>query len=172
MKNLLVVVDMQNDFIDQALGTPEAVLTVPNVNRLISDPYYDAVIATMDTHQENYLETFEGRNLPVIHCVRGSEGWQINPEVKKALDERNAVILEKPTFGSEKLAEILRQEKPETVTFCGLCTDICVISNALIARAALPETDIIVFKNACAGVSPEKHQSALDVMASCQIEIR
>ena len=172
MKNLLVVVDMQNDFIDQALGTPEAVKTVPEVIKLISDPYYDAVIATMDTHQENYLETFEGINLPVKHCIRGSKGWKINKEVGQALESRNARIIEKPTFGSLELAEILKTEKPETVTFCGLCTDICVLSNALLARAVLYETPVIVYKNACAGVTPAKHESALDVMASCQIEIR
>lgn len=171
MKNVLIVVDMQNDFIDQALGTKEAVLTVGPVSDLIRDRKFDTVIATMDTHGENYLETFEGIHLPIKHCVRGSEGWLINPEVKAALEERNARIIEKPTFGSEILAELLKKEQPERIAFCGLCTDICVISNALLARAVLPDTPITVYRDACAGVTPEKHTAALEVMASCQIEI-
>ena len=172
MKNVLIVVDMQNDFIDQALGTDEAPATVQPVVDLILDPVFDTVIATMDTHGENYLETFEGIHLPVKHCVRGSEGWQINPAVKKALEERNACIIEKPTFGSETLAELLKKEQPESIAFCGLCTDICVISNALMARAVLPGTPITAYKNACAGVTPAKHEAALEVMASCQIDIK
>ena len=172
MKNVLIVVDMQNDFIDMALGTAEVPLTVGPVVRLIRDEKYDTVIATMDTHGEDYMDTYEGKHLPVIHCVKDTEGWQINPKVKKALEERNALVIEKPTFGSEKLIELLKEEKPESVTFCGLCTDICVISNALMARAALNGTPMYVYKDACAGVTPEKHKAALEVMASCQIELK
>lgn len=172
MKNVLIVVDMQNDFIDMALGTPEAVAIVDEVVRLIEDENYDTVIATLDTHGENYMDTFEGKHLPVIHCVRGTEGWQLNDRVAAALEKRNALRIEKPTFGSIELAALLEKEKPVTITFCGLCTDICVISNALLARAALYETDIIAMKNACAGVTPAKHDAALEVMASCQIEVR
>lgn len=172
MKNVLIVVDMQKDFIDMALGTPEALLTVEPVIALIKDPSFDTVIATMDTHGEDYMETYEGKHLPVIHCVKGTEGWQINDDVKAALEERNAQIIEKPTFGSENLIALLKEEKPESVTFCGLCTDICVISNALMTRAALDGTPMYVCKDACAGVTPAKHEAALEVMASCQIEIR
>lgn len=172
MKNVLIVVDMQNDFIDMSLGTAEALKTIEPVCELIRSDQFDTVIATMDTHPENYLETFEGKHLPVEHCIKGTIGWQINEKVKKALEERNAMIIEKPTFGSEELAELLKKEQPETVTFCGLCTDICVISNAMLVKAALTETPLYVYEKACAGVTPEKHKAALEVMASCQIEIR
>lgn len=172
MKNVLIVVDMQNDFINMALGTDEALTTVGPVVSLIKDEQFDTVIATMDTHGEDYMDTYEGKHLPVIHCVKGTEGWQINAKVKEALEERNALIIEKPTFGSEDLIELLKKEKPESVSFCGLCTDICVISNALMARAALNGTSMYVYKDACAGVTPVKHNAALEVMASCQIEIK
>ena len=172
MKNVLIAVDMQNDFIDMALGTAEALTTIDPVVSLIKDEQFDTVIATMDTHGEDYMNTYEGKHLPVIHCVKGTEGWQINPKIKAALEERNALIIEKPTFGSEDLIELLKKEKPESVSFCGLCTDICVISNALMARAALNGTAMFVFKDACAGVTPDKHRAALEVMASCQIEIK
>ena len=172
MKNVLVAVDMQNDFIDMALGTPEAQAIVGAVVKLIQNTDYDTVIATMDTHGEDYMDTYEGKHLPVIHCVKGTEGWQIHPKVKEALDERNALIIEKPTFGSEELVSLLKQEKPESVTFCGLCTDICVISNALMVRAALNGTPVYAVPEACAGVTPEKHEAALNVMASCQIDCR
>ncbi len=171
MKNLLVVVDMQNDFIHMALGTPEAQGIVDEVVGLIEDRHYDAVVATLDTHGENYMGTFEGEHLPVVHCVKGTKGWELNDKVAAALEKRNAILVEKPTFGSAKLVEMLKEERPETITFCGLCTDICVISNALMARAALYETDIIAIKNACAGVTPAKHEAALEVMASCQIDV-
>ena len=172
MKNVLIVVDMQNDFIDMALGTPEAVQTVQPVIDLINDPSFDTVIATMDTHGEDYMDTYEGKHLPVIHCVKDTKGWQINEKILEALKNRSATIIEKPTFGSETLIELLKEEKPESLTFCGLCTDICVISNALMARAALNGTPMCVVKNACAGVTPGKHEAALEVMASCQIEIK
>lgn len=172
MKNVLIVVDMQNDFIDMALGTKEAVLSVQPVIDLINDEQFDTVIATMDTHGTDYMETYEGKHLPVIHCVKGTEGWQINASVNEALKKRNALIIEKPTFGSEKLIELLKNEKPGSLTFCGLCTDICVISNCLMARAALNGTPMAVVKNACAGVTPAKHEAALDVLASCQFEIK
>lgn len=171
MTHTLIVVDMQNDFIDMALGTKEAVTIVPEVVKLIADASYDQVIATMDTHPENYLDTFEGRHLPVAHCIKPGTGWQLNQEVKAALDQRNAEIIEKPTFGSEQLMRQMKQEKPDEITLCGLCTDICVISNALLLRAALPETEIRVIAKACAGVTKEKHEAALMVMESCQIQV-
>ena len=172
MKNVLVVVDMQNDFIDQALGTKEAVQIVPAVAAEIMNPDYDAVIATLDTHGENYMETNEGRHLPVVHCVRGTEGWQLNPQIRAALEKRGAEYIEKPTFGSEVLVARMKAEQPDTVTFVGLCTDICVVSNALAVKMALYEKDVAVIKAATAGVTPEAKAAALATMRSCQIEVR
>ncbi len=171
MKRVLVVVDMQNDFIDGSLGTKEAVLTVEPVIRLIREGEWDAVYATLDTHPENYLETFEGKNLPVVHCVKGTEGWQIRPEVKAALEEKHAVYVEKPGFGSEVLREMMLMEHPDEITMCGLCTDICVLCNAMILRGTFIDIPIKVKADAMAGVTPEKHDAALKVMASCQMEI-
>lgn len=169
--NVLVVVDMQHDFIDQAIGTPEAVKCVPAVVREIRNKAYDTVFATLDTHGENYMETREGRWLPVPHCIRGSEGWKLDSEVEKALRERNACVIEKPTFGSEVLAGKIEALRPDSVTFVGLCTDICVIANALLVKTALYECDVRVIEDATAGVTEEKKQAALEVMRSCQIEI-
>ncbi len=170
MKKILVVVDMQNDFIDGSLGTKEAVEIVPAVIAEIGKDY-DTVIATMDTHPENYLETNEGKHLPVRHCIKGSDGWQIRAEIQSALEAKNATILEKPTFGSYALVDLLKKENPDQVVFVGLCTDICVVSNALMAKAALYEKDICVVENATAGVTEEKKMASLETMRSCQIEI-
>jgi nicotinamidase-related amidase len=171
MKNVLVVVDMQKDFIDGSLGTKEAVSIIPAVLQAIADEKYDTVIATMDTHPQNYLSTREGKYLPVEHCIRGTDGWQMNPEVDQALRKRNAATIEKPTFGSMELMEQLKKEQPETVTLVGLCTDICVIANAMLIKTALYEHDISVIEAATAGVTPEKKEAALEVMRSCQIQI-
>ncbi|MBQ7064506.1 MAG: cysteine hydrolase [Firmicutes bacterium] len=174
--NFLIVVDMQKDFIDGALGTPEAVSIVPAVAdhiRTRREAGYH-IIATMDTHEENYLDTREGRFLPVPHCIRGTEGWQIRPEVRKALGS-DAIMVEKPTFGSVLLPDLIRaQMEPGdslTIELIGLCTDICVVSNALLLKAAFPEADLAVYADCCAGVTPAKHQAALETMQSCQIEI-
>ncbi len=172
MNHTLIVVDMQNDFVDGSLGSKEAETIVEAVVREIRDPKYDKVIATLDTHPENYLETFEGKHLPVKHCVKSEQGWEINPAVKAALDERKAEYIEKPTFGSYELVEKLKAEQPQEITLVGLCTDICVISNALMLRAAFYETDMNVVAAACAGTTVEKHEAALQVMASCQITIK
>lgn len=169
--NLLVVVDMQKDFVDGALGTREAALIVPRVAEEIEGGKYDMVLATMDTHGGDYLRTKEGMHLPVRHCIRGTQGWQIVPEVKAALEKKGAVILEKPAFGSVQLAEKVRDARPDRVTLCGLCTDICVVSNALLIQAFCPQVPVRVLKDACAGTTPERHREALDVMASCQVEI-
>ena len=170
MKKLLVVVDMQNDFIDGALGTAEAVAIVPKVAEKIKN-FDGTVLYTRDTHEENYMETQEGRNLPVPHCIRGTEGWQIRTELQQA----GAMVLDKPTFGSralaEKLVEMNREEAIESITLIGLCTDICVISNALVIKAFLPETPIIVDAACCAGVTPESHERALEAMKVCQIAV-
>lgn len=174
MRKLLIVVDMQNDFIDGSLGTREAEGIVPKViEKIRSFPPGD-VFATQDTHGKDYLETEEGRNLPVSHCILGTHGWKLREDVAEALEEREAKIVEKPTFGSLKLAEEIRriyeEEKGEvSAELIGLCTDICVISNALLLKAYLPEMKITVDASCCAGVTPELHEAALKTMASCQI---
>ena len=159
MRKILIVIDMQNDFIDAALGTKEA-LSIDNI------------IATMDTHFENYMETQEGKYLPVPHCIKESDGWKIRPEIADLL--AGAKVYEKPTFGSTALANDLKtlSEKEEIeLELIGLCTDICVVSNALLLKAFMPEVKISVDAACCAGVTPEKHLAALETMRSCQIQI-
>ena len=165
----LIVVDMQNDFIDGALGTKEAVAIVPKVKAKI-ESFDGKVIFTRDTHSEDYLATQEGANLPVEHCIKGTDGWQIRDELD-ALRKSEAV--DKPSFGSVELAEMLKNEKEdiESIELIGLCTDICVISNAMIIKAYFPETPIEIDASCCAGVTPESHNRALDAMAVCQIKI-
>ncbi len=167
--NALVVVDMQNDFINGALGTKEAEHIVPAVRSRIEKAQKngDEIIFTRDTHAENYLSTQEGANLPVPHCISGSEGWMISD----ALPQDNALVIDKPTFGSVELGRYLYDLKPEHITIVGLCTDICVISNALLIKAFLPETPITVDAACCAGVTPESHENALKAMKMCQIEV-
>ena len=172
MRKLLVVVDMQNDFIDAALGTEEAVGIVEAVKDKIRSYPSENVIATMDTHGENYMETQEGQNLPVRHCIKGSEGWKIRPDIAELLN--GARIYEKPTFGSMALASDLKalsETEEIELELVGLCTDICVVSNALLLKAAMPEVRISVDASCCAGVTPEKHLCALETMRSCQIHV-
>lgn len=165
---ILVVVDMQNDFIDGALGTPEAVAIVPYVKALI-ESFDGKVIFTRDTHTKNYMNTQEGKNLPVPHCIKGTHGWEIRAELD-ALRKTDAI--DKITFGSSQLPDVLAKEADiESITFAGLCTDICVISNAMIVKAYFPEIPVIVDAKACAGVTPESHKTALDAMKMCQIKI-
>ncbi len=169
---VLLVIDMQNDFIDGALGTKEAQAILPKVIEKIKN-FDGSVLATRDTHEENYLETQEGKNLPVLHCIKGSEGWQIRKEIAELLTEEP---INKPTFGSRLLGERLAayQEEHgdlESVELVGLCTDICVISNAMLIKAFLPELPIIVDASCCAGVSPESHKRALETMQVCQIKV-
>ncbi len=172
MRKLLIVIDMQNDFIDAALGTKEAVSIVDAVKEKIRSYPAGDVIATMDTHGENYMDTQEGKYLPVPHCIRGTEGWKIRPDIEELLE--GARIYEKPTFGSMKMAADLKalseKEKIE-LELIGLCTDICVVSNALLLKAAMPEVKISVDPACCAGVTPEKHEAALETMRSCQIQV-
>lgn len=174
--NILVVVDMQKDFVDGSLGTKEAVAIVPGVVDKIRN-FDGKVIATRDTHAENYLESAEGKHLPVVHCVKDTPGWQINRKVEEALTGRpDFMIIDKPTFGSVKLGEYVKQlyDAGETVgkiTLVGLCTDICVISNALLLKAYLPEVPIEVDISCCAGVTPQSHAQAAEAMKMCQIEI-
>ena len=173
MEKLLIVVDMQTDFVDGALGTREAQAIVPAVREKILS-HEGPVIFTRDTHEENYLETQEGRFLPVPHCIRGTKGWEIIPELK-AFSEREGVrIIDKPSFGSTVLAALVseQREKLESIELIGLCTDICVVSNALLIKAALPEMPLFVDAACCAGVTPESHKAALTTMKFCQITIR
>ena len=172
MRKILIVIDMQNDFIDAALGTREAVAIVDAVKAKIRSYPAEDVIATMDTHGADYMDTQEGKSLPVPHCIKGSAGWQIRPDIAELLT--GAKIYEKPTFGSLALARDLKAiaEKEEIeLELIGLCTDICVVSNALLLKASMPEVKISVDAGCCAGVTPEKHLAALETMASCQIQI-
>lgn len=167
---ILIVVDMQNDFIDGALGTKEAEKIVANVKEKI-DTYRsnnDEVIFTRDTHFDDYLETQEGKNLPVKHCIKDTFGWQISSK----LDVADSVVIDKPTFGSTKLMEyLLSKQNISEIQLVGLCTDICVISNAFLLKAALPEVLISVDSKCCAGVTPESHNRALESMKTCQIMV-
>lgn len=171
MQKILLVIDMQNDFIDGALGTAGALAIVEKVKNKIKD-FDGKVIFTRDTHEENYMETQEGKNLPVPHCIRGTNGWQIHPELDAF---RKTDVIDKPTFGSRELAELLekmhQKEEISEITLIGLCTDICVISNALTIKAFLPEVKVKVDSSCCAGVTPESHENALNAMKMCQIEI-
>ena len=175
MKKILIVVDMQNDFIDGALGTKEAVEIVPNVINKI-DNWDGDIIATRDTHYSNYLETREGKYLPVEHCIEGTDGHKINEKVKLAMYAKNSnihdvAILNKRTFGSTVIPELVRLEEYDYIELVGLCTDICVVSNAMLLKANFPEVDITVDASCCAGVTPESHQAALTTMKMCQINV-
>ncbi|MBQ9991990.1 MAG: cysteine hydrolase [Firmicutes bacterium] len=173
MKKYLIVIDMQNDFIDGSLGNADAVSIVPAVVEEIKKDCYDGIFATYDTHYEDYLQSAEGKKLPVEHCIKGTPGWELNKEIQAALPE-NTRLIEKPTFGSWELAELaadLGEEKELEFYLCGLCTDICVISNAMLLKAKLPEAKIAVIAHACAGVSPQSHENALAAMSCCQIDI-
>ncbi len=168
MSRILIVVDMQNDFIDGALGTKEAVAIVPYVKKVIKD-FDGKVFFTRDTHFENYMQTQEGKNLPVPHCIKGTDGWQIKAELDAL---RATEAIDKLTFGSSDLVDVLKAEGDiESITFIGLCTDICVISNAMVVKAFFPEVPLIVDAKGCAGVTPESHARALDAMKACQIKV-
>ena len=172
MRKILIVIDMQNDFIDAALGTREAVAIVEKVKEKIRSREVSDVIATMDTHGEDYMQTQEGKYLPVPHCIKGSDGWKIRPDIAELL--KGAKIYEKPTFGSTALAEDLKElsvKEEIELELIGLCTDICVVSNALLLKAMMPEVQISVDASCCAGVTPEKHEAALETMRSCQIRV-
>lgn len=169
---LLVVVDMQNDFVSGALGTPEAADIVPYVvGKVVAAVNAgDTILFTQDTHGENYLSTQEGKKLPVSHCVKGTEGWEIIPQLQEYAIGRTCV--EKATFGSTALAHLAAKGGYDEIELVGLCTDICVISNALLLKAALPETPISVDASCCAGVTPASHRNALEAMKMCQITVR
>lgn len=173
MSKILVVVDMQKDFINGALGSDAAENIVPRVVEIIKN-FAGDIYCTLDTHGEEYLQTQEGEKLPVKHCIKATDGWRIDERVAQAVNGR-AVFVEKPSFGSMELAEMLaeknKKEAIESIEIVGLCTDICVVSNALIIKATLPEVKIIVDASACAGISQESHEAALKTMQMCQIEV-
>ena len=173
MSKILVVVDMQKDFVDGSLGTQEAVSIVPAVSEKIKN-FEGEIIVTYDTHSEDYLHSAEGKKLPVEHCIKGTEGWELCAGVKEALRGREYTEVEKLTFGSVTLPEIIRQRAGDEdfeVELVGLCTDICVVSNAVILKANFPEKKISVDAACCAGVTPQTHNDALSVMGMCQIDV-
>ena len=171
MQNILLVIDMQKDFVDGVLGTKEACAIVPAVQKKILG-HTGKVYYTRDTHETAYMDTREGKRLPVPHCIRDTEGWQIIPELREL---PCAGVIDKPTFGSVELMELLLSENGRDpigqITLIGVCTDICVISNAMLVKAALPEVDVVVDAACCAGVTPESHDTALAAMKTCQIDI-
>lgn len=172
MRKLLVVIDMQKDFVDGALGTKEAVSIVPNVIEKIKTYDKKDVFFTRDTHQANYMQTQEGKNLPVEHCIEGTEGWEIDANIRPLSE--GTTIVDKPTFGSTKLARMIKDiadKEDIEIELVGLCTDICVVSNALMLKATMPEVSISVDASCCAGVTPDKHDAALETMRSCQINV-
>ena len=173
--NILIVVDMQNDFVSGALGTPEARQIVPAAAEQVAAGIRrgERIFFTRDTHGADYLHTQEGRNLPVPHCIRGTEGWEIVEQLRPA--SAGQTILDKPAFGSAELGRLLAKENErepiEKVTLIGLCTDICVISNALLVKAYLPEAEVAGDGGCCAGGPPGRHRAALAAMKSCQITV-
>ena len=172
-RKFLVVVDMQRDFVDGALGTAEAIAMTPRAAEAIR-AFDGEIFVTFDTHFDNYLDTAEGRKLPVPHCIRGTEGWQLTPAVQSALEGKRWTPVEKNTFGSVDLPGLIRAaagEEAFSIRLLGLCTDICVVSNALLLKAAFPEAPLSVLTDCCAGVTPAAHEAALATMASCQIDL-
>ena len=174
MKKFLIVVDMQKDFIDGALGTKEAVSIVDNVAEKIKN-FEGEIIVTYDTHFENYMQTNEGKSLPVPHCIKGTNGWELDAKIIDTLKNKKYTTLEKPTFGSVKLPEIITAKSNGVgfeIELVGLCTDICVVSNALLLKSSFPEVQISVDSRCCAGVTPETHTAALTTMKMCQINVK
>lgn len=177
MKKILVVVDMQNDFITGALGNAECQESVQKVVDVIKNNKYDYIFLTRDTHYDNYMETQEGKNLPVPHCIENTKGWEIVDAVNEAVafcKESEVRIINKPSFGSVELGATLHEiyeKEGAIIDFCGVCTGICVISNVMIVKANCPEAEIRVFEDACACVTPESHRTALEAMKLCQIAV-
>lgn len=181
-KNILVVVDMQHDFVDGTLKNHAAQAIVPVIIDEIKSGKYDYTILTFDTHYKNYFETLEGQKLPVKHCIKGTEGWFVLDEIRNLVTAKNGEWVYKETFGSKELPYVIfdyvnGQELVDpsmentTITFVGTCTDICVISNALLCRTHFPNTKIMVLKDATAATTPEMQEAALKVMQSCQIDV-
>jgi len=173
MKKILIVVDMQKDFVDGALGSAEAVAIVPNVVAKI-EAFDGDIIVTYDTNPENYMDTQEGKNLPVPHCIKGTDGWKLDARVQAALDKKEYKAIEKPTFGSVELPEYIKANydtEDIEIELCGLCTDICVVSNALLMKANFLEAKVSVDASCCAGVTPDSHNAALTTMKMCQVTV-
>ena len=173
MRHILIVVDIQKDFVDGALGTAEAAAMVENAAKKIRD-FDGDIFVTYDTHFENYMETAEGKKLPVSHCIKGTEGWELDERITNALEGKVFTAVEKLTFGSTQLPEKIKElvgDEDFDITLIGLCTDICVVSNALILKANFPEKEIYVDASCCAGVTVDSHNAALTTMKMCQINI-
>ena len=173
MKHFLIVVDMQRDFIDGSLGTPEAVAILDSAAEKIR-AFDGEIFVTLDTHDEDYLRTAEGRKLPVPHCIKDTEGWKLHPRIAAALEGRSYTAVEKHTFGAVKLPGHLFETaagEDFDMELIGLCTDICVVSNALLLKAHFPEFPLRVDSACCAGVTPAAHAAALDTLRSCQVDI-
>lgn len=171
MRKVIVVIDMQNDFIDGALGTKEAQVMLPHLVAKLEREKDALLIFTQDTHSKNYMETQEGRNLPVPHCIKPEKGWEIAPSLQPFV-KKAAAVIEKPAFGSLELPKAVAKLQPDEVELVGLCTDICVISNAMILKAAFPELPVAVDASCCAGVTPASHDNTLQAMKMCQVDIR
>ena len=173
MKKVLVVVDIQNDFVDGALGTPEAVAIIDNAAEKIRN-FDGDIFVTYDTHYENYMDTLEGKKLPVPHCIKGTDGWQLNAKIAEALKGKEYKTVEKLTFGSVELPELVKEvigDNTAEITLIGLCTDICVVSNALLLKANFLDSEIYVDSSCCAGVTRDTHNAALETMKCCQINV-
>lgn len=173
MQKILIVVDMQKDFVDGTLGSEEAVAIVDKAVEKIEN-FDGDIIVTYDTHSQNYMETQEGKNLPVPHCIKGSDGWKLDSKVQTAVDKKKYKVIEKPTFGSTELTEYIKTTyNPEEIEIelIGLCTDICVVSNAILLKANFLETKVSVDASCCAGVTVESHNAALTTMKMCQINV-
>lgn len=177
---VLMVIDTQNDFITGALGNKECVATVPKIVNIIKNGNYDQVILTMDTHKDNYMDTKEGQNLPVPHCIRETDGWQINTDIMTAVTENykphQIQVIEKPTFGTIDLVTTYQKlwnffGTQLEIDFVGFCTGICVLSNVTIAKASIPEAEICVIEDACACVTPETHKTAIEAMELIQVKM-
>ncbi|MCI7243756.1 MAG: cysteine hydrolase [Lachnobacterium sp.] len=178
MKKILVIVDMQKDFTTGVLGNAECAATIPEVVKVVAEGNYDEIVLTKDTHDQTYLHTQEGKYLPVEHCIEGTEGWEIVDEIQVACQScKNLHMVCKPTFGSLELGNLLKTlcekyEGEETeIHFCGVCTGICVISNVMIAKAYVPEVRICVIENACACVTLQSHNTAIEAMKTCQVDM-
>lgn len=171
MRKVIVVIDMQNDFIDGALGTKEAQAMLPHLVAKLEREKDALLIFTQDTHSKNYMETQEGRNLPVLHCIKPEKGWEIAPSLQPFV-KKAAAVIEKPAFGSLELPKAVAKLQPDEVELVGLCTDICVISNAMILKTAFPELPVAVDASCCASVTPASHDNALQAMKMCQVDIR
>ena len=176
MKKLLVVVDMQNDFITGSLGTKEAQAIVKPIAKLVNN-FEGDIVFTQDTHYENYLSTQEGKHLPVPHCIKNTEGWRIVSEIDTVSylkSKYTKFIYEKETFGSVELANLIYRMKEDwnEIILCGVCTGICVLSNAILIKSLCPETKITILKDLCACVTPESHKNAIEIMKLLQIDVK